>query len=220
MDVLKKLTVLFLVMTSLLLISCNDKSIQETDLNMNENKIYPRELIQSEKDLLSLVGFNDTIEIFDFETDGSFKRVNIWLEVYEDGKLLEDRGKMSLNLDYEKGLIAVKVNKDETYDWRVSVKTKEQISSMAFESTDDFLKDESNSVASSYLEETLIENEKPIVLEIFLFDSDTSTTVYGLQSYEKNPEVLEEYDYAYLLKCEFSESESSDGQLEDLDEVQ
>lgn len=213
---LKKIVIFFIILSSILLMSCADDSIQELDLN--KNMIYPRELTASEKELLSLVGFNQTIEIFDFETKKSFKSISIWLEVYEDGKLLENRSKMSSSYDSEKGSIAIKVIKDGTFDWRVSIKTNGNVSSMAFESKDDFLKDKSYSVASSHLEDKKIENEEAIVLKTFLFDSSGSTSIYGLQYYEEHPEALREYDYAYLLKAKFSENESSDGQLENVKE--
>jgi len=199
---LKKIIVFVIVISSFLVISCNKDITQEN--SMNENKIYPRELTPSEKDLLSLIGFNDTIEIYDFETDGTYKSISIWLEVYKEGELLENRGKMLSSFNSEKGSIAVKVNKNETYDWRISVKSEGQISSVAFESDDAFLKDKSFSIASSYMEKIAIDNEKQVILKIFLFDSDGSTAVYGLQQYEEKPELLKEYDYVYLLKGEFS----------------
>lgn|GEM_PF-2038276 len=213
---MKKIIVFVIVVSSFLLISCSKDITQEN--SMNENKIYPRELTTSEKDLLSLIGFNHTIEIYDFETDGTYKSISIWLEVYKDGELLENRGKMLSSFDSEKGSIAVKVNKNDIYDWRISVKSEGQISSVAFESADEFLKDRSYSIASSHMESTEIENEKPIILKLFLFDSDGSTSIYGFQQYEENPELLKEYDYVYLLKGEFSKSKSDDQRMKGLKE--
>lgn len=208
--------IMSLIISSLLMISCSNEMTQE--LNRKDNEIYPRELTTSEKDLLSLIGFDDTIEIYDFETDGSFKSISIWLEVYKDGELLENRGKMLSSFDTEKGSIAIKVNKNESYDWRVSVKSEGQISSMAFESADEFLKDKSYSIASSHMETTVIENEKPMILKMFLFDSDGSTSIYGFQHYEENPELLKDYDYVYLLKGEFSKNKISNHRMESLEE--
>lgn len=55
---------------------------------------------------------------------------------------------------------------------------------------------------------------------MFLFDSDGSTSIYGFQYYEENPEVLKDYDYVYILKGQFLENKSSDGPLEVLEEDQ
>jgi hypothetical protein len=213
---MKRIISISIILVGISLMSCTTEIFQESEIS--KNRIYLRELTASEEDLLSLIGFNDTIEIFDYETDGSFKSISIWLEVSKDGELLENRGKMFSSFDSETGSIAVKVTKDESYDWRVSVKSQGQISSMAFESVDDFLKDESYSIASSHLEKTEIENEKPIILKIFLFDSDSSTSIYGLQEYEENPELLKEYDYVYLLKGEFSNNRSGTYQMENTEE--
>lgn len=214
--VLKRIFLLIIIINSLFIMSCGNE--KEQTPNLSENKIYPKELTTSEKDLLSLIGFNDTIDIYDFETDGSFNSISIWLEVYKNGELLENRGKMVSSFDSEKGSIAVKVNKNKSYDWRISIKSDGKISSMAFESVDDFLKDKSYSIASSHMETTAIENEKPIILKMFLFDSDGSISVYGFQHYEENPELLKEYDYVYLLKGEFSENNSANHKMEDLEE--
>lgn len=203
---MKSVIIFIIILTSILIISCNNEILESSDLD--KNKVYPRELTESEEELLSLIGFNDTIDIYDFETDGTYKSISIWLAVYEDGELLENRGKMLSNFDNEKGSIAVKVSKNESYHWRISVKSEGQISSMAFESVDDFLKDKSYSIASSHLDITEIKNEKPIVLKLFLFDSDGSTSIYGFQEYQENPELLKEYDYVYLLKAKFSKNRS------------
>lgn len=213
---MKKIIVVVIFISSFLLISCNKDIAQEH--SMNENKIYPRELTTSEKELLDLIGFNDTIEVYDFETDGSFKSISIWLEIYKNGELLENRGKMVSSFNGEKGSIAVKVNKNEIYDWRVSVKSEGEMSSVAFQSADEFLKDKRYSIASSHMESTKLENEKPLVLKVFLFDSDGSTSIYGFQQYEENPELLKAYDYVYLLKGEFSKIKSDDQRMKNLEE--
>ena len=213
---LKKVIIFIIMLSGILTISCNNEVSQNSELN--KNKMYSRVLTESEEELLSLIGFNDTVEIYDFETDGSFKSISIWLEVYEDGELLENRGKMLSSFDSKKGSIAVKVNKDESYDWRISVKSEGQISSVAFESTDEFLKDKSYSIASSHMDRTEIENEKSIILKLFLFDSDGSTSIDGFQEYQENQELLKEYDYVYLLKAKFSKNRSGTSQMETIEE--
>lgn len=115
---MKRIIVINIILIVVLLISCNNEMSQDPNSNAdaNANEIYPRALTPSEEELLSLIGFNDSIEIYDFETDGSFKSISLWLEVYKEGALVENRGKMHSSFDGENGSIAVKVTKNERYD--------------------------------------------------------------------------------------------------------
>ena len=76
-------TKLIIVLLFVVLSACNSSS------NSNTNTLSVAELTERENAILATTA--DKSFVFDFETDGEYKEVSVWLEKYEAGELVDDR---------------------------------------------------------------------------------------------------------------------------------
>lgn len=200
---MKKIICILLLCTSIILcISCCTSEKVE---NSYKNKIYPAKLTEEEEEILKLVGFQSDTDIYKYEIDDTYKSLSIWLEVYENGELKSKASRINAQLDLSEGKIAIVVDKGSNYRWRISRQDVNGSSSYSFNTNNDFETNNKFSVSSGALNEPAqIISDNEIVLDTFLFEDGDAVSVYDNQYYVENPEVLKEYDYAYLLKCQFS----------------
>lgn len=200
---MKKITFLFITIFVLFsFASCKDSDNSNVE---NKNKIFYSEMTQEEKDIVSLIGVNSNIAIYDYLVDDTYNSVSIWLETYEDGKLIATGGKMSLDIQEREGRIAINANKNPNYKWILSHENGVGIGSGSFDTKNDFETDSNYSMSYGTSNKPIsIDNDKEIILAQYLFEDNDSISVYDNQYYMDHPEVLEEYDYVYLIKCKFS----------------
>lgn len=192
----------------IILVSCSkEDSSRIIEDNISANQIYKTNLTQDQKDILNLVGVKNDIDIFNYEIDAGFSTLTIWLEEYKNGELELIRNKMVSNLfDSSEGQIAIKVDKTSNYNWVISHKVTGSISSSVFVTDSPFETNGQFSVSSGAMNEPVeLETDKEVVLKTFLFEDGKGVSIYNNQTYIEDPEVLNEYDYVYLLKCKFSD---------------
>lgn len=182
--------------------SCKDSDNSNVE---NKNRIFYSEMTQEEKDIVSLIGVNSNIAIYDYLVDDTYNSVSIWLETYEDGKLIATGGRMSLDIRERDGRIAINANKNPNYKWILSHENGGGIGTGSFDTKNDFETDSNYSMSYGTSNKPIsIDNDKEIILAQYLFEDNDSISVYDNQYYMDHPEVLEEYDYVYLIKCKFS----------------
>lgn len=195
---MKRINVLLMLMLMMSLVAgC------QTDKTTN---IFSRdELSVEEKNILNRVGFIEDLEIYDYEIDETFKSMSTWLEIYKDGELISEQSRMTSQINSRKGDIAIVVKKDQPYIWKLSHKDGRSSSSYYFETEEDYVDYEIYSVSSGVLNEPVsIESDGEIVLKTYLFEDADVVSIYSNQYYVDYPEFIKEYDYVFLLKCQFS----------------
>lgn len=190
---------------------CTNLDKNMTPENMNTGKIYTAELTEEQQDIIALIGVESDIDMFEYVLRDTYEAVSIWVEVYKEGECISTCNRMSFQIQSDEGKIAVIVDRKRHYDWKISQQDDHGISSTYFNSGNDFETDDAYSVGSGALNQPVeILPEKEIVLETFLFDKGNSMSIYDNQHYAENSEVLKEYDYAYLVKCQFYKEEIDD----------
>ena len=205
----KIISILSCVLITISIIGCTSLSVSKDSYT---NKIYHTELTEEEQNIIDLIGVGSDINIYEYVIDDTYKSLSIWLETYKNGELLSDtksRASMSIGVDpdnkLKKGKIAVVVDTTSNYQWRISHQYANGLSSHSFTTENDFETNSKFSVGSGELNEPVeITSETEIVLDKFLFEDGNSMSMYYHQYYVENPEVLKQYDYVYLLKCQFS----------------
>ena len=209
----KIISILSCVLITISIIGCTSLSVSKDSYT---NKIYHTELTEEEQNIIDLIGVGSDINIYEYVIDDTYKSLSIWLETYKNGELLSETKpglRTSLIVDSDnnfdnnlkKGKISVLVDTTSNYQWRISHQYANGLSSHSFTTENDFETNSKFSVGSGELNEPVeITSETEIVLDKFLFDDGNSMSMYYHQYYVENPEVLKQYDYVYLLKCQFS----------------
>lgn len=197
----KFICILVFILLSSILIACSNQQIIEKP---NNNQIYQATLTEEEKDILSLVGFGNEMNIYSFDVDNSYKTISIWLETYQNGELILTNNSTLTTLNITEGKLAIMVDKTSNFKWKISQQDDDSLTSYTFNTFGDFETNGGYSISSGALDEPVqITSDTTIVLRTYLFEDDDTVSIYGNQYYLEHPEVLAEYDYVYLLKCQF-----------------
>ena len=204
----KMIGILLCILITISTIGCTSLNVSK-DSYINE--LSHIRLTEEEQNIIDLVGVKSNISIYEYTIDDTYRSLSIWLETYKNGELLDTTPgvRTSMRVDPEnklkKGKIAVVVDTTSNYKWRISHQYANGLSSHSFTTENDFETNSKFSVGSGELNEPVeITSETEIVLDKFLFDDGNSMSMYYHQYYVENPEVLKQYDYVYLLKCQFS----------------
>lgn len=192
-------TLLFMLFSGLFN-SPSINSIRPKKFNNDEQKIV---------NMINMLGFE--INSFEFKTDKTFTKYEVWGELYKKGELIETI----------KGPSAFSDEKDfKGFDYEITVcrQMKDALISYDFiQNTDDSIFSFSSdkfkleniellTYGTSIIKGSVfIEDEKEIVLSLSCFETNGMTTVFfDLQSFIDNPEQINDYDYIFILKCKFS----------------
>lgn len=200
---MKKIIIILLnVLIMLSLIGCTS---QDASKDFNGNKIYLAELTEDEKNIIELLGVESEIDIYQYDIDDIYNSISIWIETYDKGILISNDKRINSQIDSTDGKIAVSVDKASNYKWRISHQAASGLSSCSFETNNNFETNKEFSIGSGSLSGPVeIKPDHEIVLKAILFDDGNDMSIYVSEHYVENPEVLKEYDYAYLIKCQFS----------------
>lgn len=164
-------------------------------------------MTKKEQAVLDLVSVDQDVNIVKYKVSDKIGNLEIWLETYEKGKKLEDiKMSSSRKLDSNKGRVAIIVDKEQNYNWKIVFQDDNGKASYSFNTDSDFETGGVYSQASTKLAEKVdIKSDKEIVLSAYIFDNGDGMAIYTPQQYSDDPTRLEEYDFAYLLKCKFVE---------------
>ncbi|MFA9381872.1 MAG: hypothetical protein ACERKO_12525 [Acetanaerobacterium sp.] len=172
-----------------------------------QNAISPKALTKDQQDIVDLLGADQEIALFSYHTQEQYLRFDVWLEIYEDGELMNAHAAgLSLMADEPKswdGDLAMSVVQTPDFQWTF---TKMQDGSRT-SSTSEPIPAPGENLGRAYGPITApatIEDGKDIILYTSLFSSDDVLSVYAEEEYEKRPELLKEYAGAHVVKCRFS----------------
>ena len=182
---------------SLCLISCKKETA---------NEIAPKNLTEGQKEIVNLLSTNNQeILLFEYKTEQEYKDVEVWVETYEKGILLNSlTGIKSSNLEKRPldAQLAVTINQNPNFEWRFTVLNSDGIAvSGTFEQDDS---DYEFARGFGPIDDAVtIESGKEIVLYVSFFSNGELRMYEDFQRYAEQPELLKEYDYAQILKCKF-----------------
>ena len=99
------------------LTSCNSEKIVSP-----QNAVSPANLTADQQEIIELLSVPNTQEImlFDFNTEEAYSRLDIWVEFYENGELIGQRGSLGTYLDSPEtldGRMMIMINKNQ---WTLS----------------------------------------------------------------------------------------------------
>ncbi len=168
------------------------------------NTIAPKVLTKREKELIDLLsGTDEEIYLFSYKADQEYTQIDFWVEIYKDGVLIDPNaggfGMIPQETDAEHtGTLAVSISHTPDYRWRFSLK--------GISSTSEPNTNYPPDAARGYqplVKPIEIEDNKEIILYTSVF-STGSFAAYDNQTYAEQPELLQRYPYAHIIKCKFS----------------
>jgi len=168
-----------------------------------ENEISPKELTNDQKDIVNLFNANgQEILLFDYKTQETYKSVEFWVEIYEDGVFVSRSAGLHQVSDEAKpveGQLAVLITQNLGFQWVFSTNGSSHANSEPYIIADDTL-------ARAYgpINEPLaIQDGKEIVLYTSIF-SYGNIAFLEHQSYTEQPELINNYPFVQFIKCKFS----------------
>jgi hypothetical protein len=173
--------------------SIADNSIQKMPLSMDNERIIS--LIESDHTKLNLFCFNAK----------DFSNINIWMEVYENGKLISKNNEISYAfMSSEKtGDILITMQKNPDFYYGFTILTdNSKLSSLSEACT--LHKD--NYSFGAMRSSVNIEKDKEIIIYCVLFSNKSGgiPVIEDEQAFISNPELLMNYSVAHIIKCRFS----------------
>jgi len=179
----------------------------------SHNQIGPMELTEDQQEILDLItpGHLGQILLFDFEISDSFETLEVWLDVYNYGTLIEGGAGTTMlngeNLPSE-GRLAVMLNRYrgedyQGFQWTFTISFDGGSSSARFESPNIETGGLGN-VFGPMIEPVDIQDGEEIILYISKFSGGAMRSFSDIQVYAREPELLEEYTYAHIIRARFS----------------
>ncbi|MGM0379787.1 MAG: hypothetical protein ACQEQE_08595 [Bacillota bacterium] len=188
---MKKLFIIVLIFI-ILLSGCQEKELS--------NIIEKSDLTKEDKKILKIEKIHKNSSVFDYKFDKKYKSVEIWLEVYEKGKIIKQRNRAFSNIKDNDGQIFIGVDYDDKYNWLISHQNSEDVMKYSFKTDDKFLKNTSYKKEFYLLKREKIKENSPILLKAYLFSNGN----INLSNKDKLKNNLEKFDYAYLIKIKFN----------------
>ncbi len=175
-----------------------------------KNAVMPMALSADQKEIVDLLsGAQQEILLFSFQTEAGYANREVWMEVYEYGKLTESPSLMSMPSDaalpLSGSLAVVLTHTDEGIGWAATF--SEGGTRAIYMSSDPIM----GSLNGAALGRGFGPLSHPVEItpgkEIVLYASLHSfggISMGDLQAYIGNPAALSGYPFAFLIKCKFS----------------
>lgn len=181
-----------------------------TSQSAPKNLIKPKELSESQQEILDLVTTDDgEYLIYNYNTVDKFQTLEVWVEIYKDGKLQDKLDGASLFID-EPGLwegnFAIGISRGPSYTWDFKL-SYDGVSVENTVASEDAVYDAFGRGRSDIIEPVEIESGKEIVLaaELFVHINNHMEVYNDPQKFVDEPETLSKYAYVQLIKCKFNE---------------
>jgi len=205
MKMKKIVQTLFLLSVILVIASCSSAK-PVTDSNV----IQVANLSSEQQDIMNLLSIPNSQEvlIFDFRTTEAFSGVEFWVEVYQNGELIDRPAGLHMRLDTadkQNGRLAVIINQnDNKYQWTLT--TVENGSRASHVGTSVSTVDSGLGRAYGPMNDPAsIEDGKEIIIYASTFQAaNIPHHAYDAQTLQERPELLNEYIHAHIIKCRFS----------------
>lgn len=201
-DKMKRLfTKLIIVLSLFVLSACNNS-------DSSSNTISVAELTDRENIILSTT--SDKSFVFDFEIDGEYKEVSVWIEKYEAGELVDDRlSKITTQINKSGSIIFSKPkssNTEKQNTFNIGIGSNGITGSISgYDLNSDDLYNMA-SVGGSFPEKLRLNKDELVLANICYSNDENGMSSLTTDFYEDpvgNINKLKEYDVAYLLKAEF-----------------
>ena len=185
------------------------------------------DLTQEEENEITNREISGTAAKYSYETDGSYRRVTLQLEMWEKGELQDILGQQTLPLSEKKGELTAAFDSDAIFrenqeiGWRAGIRQipegfiRKRLNPESEVTTkwSVRLPQEPQFIGAAYgclgdlpaEKETSIEEGRPIILAQLIMDADNRLEVISIDPTDE--ETLRTYDLVYLLTCRFSKEE-------------
>jgi hypothetical protein len=175
---------------------------------VSKNEITSAKLTGEQQAIVDLL-VNDKQEIllFDYQTEETYKQMDVWVEVYKDGVLTDRPAGISMGngTAYQhKGKLAIVIYQNPNFQWTITI--DENDSQAIHRPIDTPVIAVDPTLTRAYGPMTggaVIESGKEIILYSSVFTSGNTTITIDSQTLEERPEILKEYEYVHLIKCKF-----------------
>jgi hypothetical protein len=174
----------------------------------SKSEIASAKLTADQQGIVDLLA-NDKQEIylFDYQTKEAYKKMEVWVEVYKDGALIDRPAGIDMDSDKaypHKGRLAIAINQNPGFQWTITI--DENDAQSVYRPTDipDIAIDSTLSRAYGPMAGgAIIESGKEIILYSSVFTSGNTTRTIDTLTLEHSPDILREYEYVHLIKCKF-----------------
>ena len=171
-----------------------------------ENEIAFASLTAEQQAVVDLLSApNLEMLIFDFNANEAYRGIELWVETYKDGELVDRPAEVNIFSDNEKswaGQFAIVINRNPYYQWTLSI--VENGARYSHASTKEITVEPAAARASGTIDTPVrIEDGKEIIIYQSLF-SMGSIRAYDCQTLQERPELLDDYLYSHLIKCKFT----------------
>lgn len=179
-----------------------------TNIASQSNSIAVAKLTDREASILSTM--TEQSFVFDFNVDGEYEEVSVWVEKYEFGQLVKDSiGELTTMVE-ESGSIIFTIPKTagESSEKVFNIGVGDEGGSSSMTSVDKEAANltEMSSVWGDFSERKTVNEKETVLAGIAYSSSDSGMSSISTDFYddmEGNMDELEEYDVAYVLKVKF-----------------
>jgi hypothetical protein len=187
----------------LLLAACGGPSKETAP---GKNTIQWSELTEEQREIVNLLSNNQQeLQMYTYQTEETFKTVDVWLEIYKDGKLLEPRsGGVTIMTDKPTALtgkIAVMITQTPDYQWTFTIDQGQGEVSSRSELSPHYLT--SGHAYGPYNGVQEVKDGQEILLHASVF-SGSDSTQFSTEMFINTPETVKNYPYVHLIKAKFS----------------
>ena len=170
----------------------------------NPPQIAPMSLSAAQQEIVDLITHAGQ-EILFFEYSGAFNSMEVWVEVYRYGDLVDTFAKLHILSDAQEpiadGQIAITIHNFNRREYRWTITSGGgTVSGPYWAASSDYMARAFGPIT----EAVSITDGEEILLYISRFTTGSSLNTQGcMQNYIKNPAILAEYTYVHLIKARF-----------------
>jgi len=200
---MKKFCIMFfaLCIIAISLVSCTNEPIT------SKNQIAPKKMTQDQEDIVNLLSSDkQEILLFDYKTEEAYKSMEFWVEIYENGVLIDRPSGVNSFSDEAKplnGQLAILITQNSGFQWTFTVSEN----SGRISHTSEAINADYDTIGRAFgpIDEPItIENDKEIVIYTSIFSNGGISTYSVQQIYIEQPELIKEYPYVHIIKCKFT----------------
>lgn len=197
---MRRAPVFFAVLCLLLFCGCG-----EPRRLVSADRVAPITMTGDQKELLNLIGAPGEILLFEVAVKQPYARFDAWVELYHRGELVEPHiAGVSLSADDPQpweGKLAVVLSDDSCREWKVTFSSEGGITSGTGETEQET--GLSSRAFGPIAEPVPVEPGAETVLYTSIHTEQDGISVYDAREYVRNPSLLAEYEYIYVVRCRF-----------------
>ena len=188
---------------------CSERPGQPEEVVGLVNQIAPAGLTEEQRDIIDLLSATQDILLFDFKTEEEYRSIEVWVDIFEYGVLVEQGSGISMfgaqrrPLD---GQIAVVINRDDSFrsfQWTFII--SEDGTRVSSSVSDPVTVSHMSAHNSGPLPAPAnIQDGAAIMLYVSKFSDDGIRLSGDFQRYFEQPELLAEYPRLHIVQARFS----------------